>query len=117
MTSFAATAHWEQEDKDVSTICYFFGSDGKAKKADAGKKVSPTFDGIYYFSTDDGSQEDSMATGKVTANGEDGKLVKGLENGCLIVTNSNGTVKKNTFKFEIDGVKYNVVNYIASPIA
>ena len=126
------------------------------------------FDGIYYFSTDDGSQEGSMATGKVTVNDEgdkytyyfakdgraytntlikgaiygedgkrleaedgskyelvpvkaikdeDGKLVKGLENGGLVVVNSNGTVKKNASKIEIDGVKYKVVNYIASPIA
>ena len=48
---------------------------------------------------------------------EDGKLVKGLENGGLVVVNSNGTVKKNASKIEIDGVKYKVVNYIASPIA
>ena len=31
------------------------------------------FDGIYYFSTDDGSQEGSMATGKVTVNDEGDK--------------------------------------------
>ena len=121
--------------------------------------------GIYYFNTDEGSQEGAMATGKVTVSDEgdkytyyfgkdgkaytntlikgaiygedgkrleaedgskyelkpvaricdtDGKAVKGLENGGLVVVNSNGTVKKNASKIEIDGVEYKVENYIAS---
>ena len=135
-------------------------------------------EGIYYFSTDDGSQEGAMATGKVTVSdegdkytyyfGKDGKaytntlikgaiygpdgkrieaqngskyelvpvepiydadvvvknadgstnrkLVAGLENGGLVVVNSNGTVKRNASKVEIDGVKYKVVDYKATPI-
>ena len=124
-------------------------------------------EGTYYFSTDDGSQEGAMATGKVTVDDEgdkytyyfdksgkaykntlikgaiygadgrrleaedgskyelipveairdeNGKLVKGLENGGLVIVNSNGTVKKNASKIEIDGVKYKVVDYIASQI-
>ena len=120
--------------------------------------------GIYYFNTDEGSQEGAMATGKVTISdegdkytyyfGKDGKaytntLVKGaiygadgkrleaedgskyelkivediyelgkttptIANGVQVIVNSNGTVKKNASKIEIDGVEYRVDNYVAS---
>ncbi|MDE6946724.1 MAG: hypothetical protein K2P14_06045, partial [Anaeroplasmataceae bacterium] len=123
-------------------------------------------EGIYYFSTDDGSQEGAMATGKVTISDEgdkytyyfdkegkaytdtlikgaiygtdgrrleaeygskyelvpvrsitdeNGKPVKGLENGGLVIVNSNGTVKRNATKVDIEGTEYKVENYIATP--
>lgn len=122
-------------------------------------------EGIYYFNTDDGSQEGAMATGKVTVSDEgdkytyyfnkegkaytntlikgaiygadgkrieaedgskydlvpvgpikdeNGKLVKGLERGGLVIVNSNGTVKRNATKVDVEGVEYVVKDYIAT---
>ncbi len=126
-----------------------------------GKALS---EGIYYFSTDDGSQEGAMATGKVVISDEGDKytyyfdkegkaytnrLIKGAiygvdgkrieaESGSkydivpvdaitdekgevvipansLVIVNSNGTVKRNATKVDIDGTEYVVKEYVASP--
>ena len=87
------------DQEDVSTIWYFFGSDGKAKKADAGKKV---FTNIPH-----GENMDKKST---FAFDEDGHMLSGWQD----IELSNGTYRYY-FGEENEGWAYLGWQYLEKP--
>ena len=88
------------DQEDVSTIWYFFGSDGKAKKADSGKKV--------FTSIPHGENMDKKST---FAFDEDGHMLTGWQD----VTLSSGAEYRYYFGEENEGWAYLGWQYLEKP--